>query len=154
MVSFAPTILRPRVRIPSTLSTLFSICVIDVESINLTKINKKVAGIGPVLKEYVQIVLLYLFSTECMARPDRPLRKWRVQLDFRSQRRLHQLGRQRHRQNVASLRRHRRCQRLQVDRHRLRRHYKLCRDLQGLLIIFLVPYLSLQTQIFGMIFLC
>ena len=30
VVSFAPTVLRPQVRIPSTPSTLFSICIIEI----------------------------------------------------------------------------------------------------------------------------
>ena len=47
MVSSATTILRLRVRIPSTPSKLFSICIIEIVSKKITKINKKEAGIGP-----------------------------------------------------------------------------------------------------------
>ena len=46
MVSSAPTILRPWVWVPSTPSTLFSICNWYWNE-NRTKINEKEAGIGP-----------------------------------------------------------------------------------------------------------
>ena len=46
VVLSAPTILWPRVRIPSTPSTLFSICI-EIVLRKERKINKKEAGIGP-----------------------------------------------------------------------------------------------------------
>ena len=48
VVSSAPTILRPQVRIPSTPSKLFSICIIEI--VIETKINKKRPGLAHLKK--------------------------------------------------------------------------------------------------------
>jgi len=51
MVSSVPTILRPRVRIPSTPFTLFSICIIEIVMKN-NENKQKEAMIGPFKKNF------------------------------------------------------------------------------------------------------
>ena len=53
--SSAPTILPPRVRVPSTPSMLLSI-YIDLCHVEKTKINKKEARIGPFLKRNIMFL--------------------------------------------------------------------------------------------------
>ena len=53
VVSSAPTILRPRVRFPSTPSMLLSICIIKIVSRKKRKNKQKEAGIGPFFKKKV-----------------------------------------------------------------------------------------------------
>ena len=57
VVLSAPIVLRPQVQIPSTRSTLFAICIIEIV-IGLRKGRKetKEAGIGPYFKEPLQVV--------------------------------------------------------------------------------------------------
>ena len=51
VVSSAPTILRPWVRIPCTPFTLFSICIIEIAMRKITKINKKRPGLAHFKKQ-------------------------------------------------------------------------------------------------------
>ena len=53
VVSSAPTILQPRVQIPSSPSMLFSICIEK-----RTKINKKRSGLAHFLKKEIKIYLM------------------------------------------------------------------------------------------------
>ena len=64
VVSSAPTILQPWVRIPSTPSTLFSIC--DVKK---TKINEKEVGFGPYLKKW-NLTVLHTSDLQKVASPE------------------------------------------------------------------------------------
>ena len=53
VVISAPTILRPWVRFPIIPSMLFSVCIVEIETMmneKRTKINKKETGIGPYFK--------------------------------------------------------------------------------------------------------
>ena len=66
VVSSAHTNLRPRVRIPSTPSTIFSIYIVEtvIEMTKRTKINEKEDGIGPHFKTEYAIYLLYMYDAQ------------------------------------------------------------------------------------------
>ena len=60
VVSSAPTILRPRVCIPSTPSTLFSICIIQNCIEKITKMNKKRPGLAHFFKR--SMIKIYVWK--------------------------------------------------------------------------------------------
>ena len=63
VVSSAPTILRPRVRIPSTPSMLFSICI-EIVTRKRTKINKRGRD-WPIFKRF--LFLFWMFSEKTVS---------------------------------------------------------------------------------------